>query len=217
MPKPLAEQVVVITGASQGIGRETALQLAERGASVVLAARNEEALSELSRQVERLGGQAEPVVTDVANPEAVDRLAERHRLPEVISGVPRDPEHPHPGVYPDSCEPQGWSASAVLMVVQALLGMVAVAPLGLLVVDPHLPPWLPELRLEGISVGNARLDVEFQRTKRGRAPAIASPGVMREFVSYDSPRRSRVARGHSDVRVRPWAPFSGRRPPPWSG
>jgi short-subunit dehydrogenase len=77
MAKPLAEQVVVITGASQGIGRETALQLAMRGTSVVLAARNEEALRELSRQVERLGGAAEPVVTDVADPEDVDRLARR--------------------------------------------------------------------------------------------------------------------------------------------
>jgi glycogen debranching enzyme len=90
-----------------------------------------------------------------------------HRLPEVISGVPRDPDHPHPGVYPDSCEPQGWSASAVMMVVQALLAMVPVAPLGLLVVDPHLPPWLRELRLEGIRVGAARVDLEFQRTRRG--------------------------------------------------
>lgn len=75
--RPVAEQVVVITGASQGIGRETALQLATRGASVVLAARNEEALKELAAQVERIGGKAEPVVTDVAEPQQVERLAER--------------------------------------------------------------------------------------------------------------------------------------------
>ena len=75
--RALDRQVVVITGASQGIGRETALQLAERGASVVIAARNEEALGELARQVERLGGQAEPVVTDVAEPDQVERLAHR--------------------------------------------------------------------------------------------------------------------------------------------
>ena len=77
MGKPLAQQVVVITGASQGIGRETALQLAECRAAVVMAARNEEALAELARQVERIGGQAEAVVTDVANPDDVVRLAER--------------------------------------------------------------------------------------------------------------------------------------------
>jgi short-subunit dehydrogenase len=77
MGKPLAQQVVVITGASQGIGRETALQLAMRGASVVVAARNEEGLRELVRQVERLGGQAEPVVTDVADAQQVEALARR--------------------------------------------------------------------------------------------------------------------------------------------
>jgi glycogen debranching enzyme len=89
-----------------------------------------------------------------------------HRLPEVIGGVQRDAEHPHPGVYPRSCEPQGWSASAIVMLVQAMLGLIAVAPLGLLVVDPHLPPWLPDLRLEGLRVGGAELDVEFRRVGR---------------------------------------------------
>ena len=77
MARPLADQVVVITGASQGIGRETALQLAVHGASIVIAARNGEALTELATQVVRLGGQAEPVVTDVAEYDQVDRLAER--------------------------------------------------------------------------------------------------------------------------------------------
>jgi short-subunit dehydrogenase len=75
--RPLAEQVVVITGASQGIGRETALQLAKHGASVVLAARNEEALQELATQVERIGGTPEVVVTDVADADQVERLADR--------------------------------------------------------------------------------------------------------------------------------------------
>jgi glycogen debranching enzyme len=91
-----------------------------------------------------------------------------NRLPEVISGVQRDGEHPHPGIYPDSCEPQGWSASAIVMLVQAVLAMVAVAPLGLLVVDPHLPPWLPDLRIEGLRNGEAVVDLQFRRTRSGR-------------------------------------------------
>ena len=74
MARPLGDQVIVVTGASQGIGRETALQLGVRGASVVIAARNEEALQELATQVERLGGQAEPVVTDVADYDQVAGL-----------------------------------------------------------------------------------------------------------------------------------------------
>jgi short-subunit dehydrogenase len=75
--RPLGQQVVVITGASQGIGRETALQMATRGAAVVVAARNGEALRELASQVERLGGQAEVAVTDVANANQVEELAQR--------------------------------------------------------------------------------------------------------------------------------------------
>lgn len=75
--RPLGDQVVVITGASQGIGRETALQMATRGASIVAAARNQEALTELAKQVERLGGQAEAVVTDVAEWDEVVRLGQR--------------------------------------------------------------------------------------------------------------------------------------------
>jgi short-subunit dehydrogenase len=77
MGRPLNDQVIVITGASQGIGRETALQLAAHGASIVIAARNEVALRELATQVERLGGQVESVVTDVAEHDQVERLAER--------------------------------------------------------------------------------------------------------------------------------------------
>ena len=77
MARPLNEQVVVIVGASQGIGRETALQMAMRGAALCLAARNEEALREVALEVERLGGQAEVVVTDVAEWPQVEHLAQR--------------------------------------------------------------------------------------------------------------------------------------------
>ena len=75
MRRPLSEQVVVVTGASQGIGRETALRLARRGASVVAAARNTEALGILVDEITRAGGRAESVATDVADPEQVERLA----------------------------------------------------------------------------------------------------------------------------------------------
>jgi NAD(P)-dependent dehydrogenase (short-subunit alcohol dehydrogenase family) len=77
MPRRLRNQVVVITGASSGIGRATAVMLGERGASVVLAARNEAALREVAKEIERLGGVAEVVVTDVAEWPQVERLAQR--------------------------------------------------------------------------------------------------------------------------------------------
>jgi glycogen debranching enzyme len=90
-----------------------------------------------------------------------------NRLPEAVGGLPRDGDHPHPGIYPESNAPQGWSASMIVLLIQSLLGLRPVAPLGLLLVDPHLPPWLPDLRLEGVSVGQARLDLEFRRTGNG--------------------------------------------------
>lgn len=76
MPRPLHEQVVVITGASSGIGRESALRLAGRGASLVLAARNEEALAFLQREIEHAGGKAHMVPTDVAEWPQVENLAQ---------------------------------------------------------------------------------------------------------------------------------------------
>ena len=75
--RPLGEQVVVITGASQGIGRETARLLAGRGSSVVAAARNEEALRTLADEIARTSGQVETVVADVSLYQDVERIGDR--------------------------------------------------------------------------------------------------------------------------------------------
>src|SRR5215213_359209 len=71
----LGDSVVVITGASSGIGRATARALAEHGASVVLAARSEQSLRETAEECEDAGGRALGVPTDVSDKEAVQHLA----------------------------------------------------------------------------------------------------------------------------------------------
>ncbi len=73
--KKLSEQVIVITGASSGIGLATALEAARRGASLVIASRNETALAETKKRIEDLHGEVVYVVADVGNPDDVQKIA----------------------------------------------------------------------------------------------------------------------------------------------
>ena len=69
-------EVVVVTGASGGVGRATAHAFARRGAQVALLARGEQALYETQREVQELGGEALVLPTDVAHSEDVEAAAE---------------------------------------------------------------------------------------------------------------------------------------------
>lgn len=75
--KPIDEQVVVVFGASSGIGRGTALRLAEEGARVVVAARDSEGLQSLISEIRNRGGEAIPVVADAAVFHQVKAVADR--------------------------------------------------------------------------------------------------------------------------------------------
>lgn len=72
---PLHDQVMVITGASSGIGLVTARQAAQHGARVVLAARNGHDLERAVDDIRARGGRALHVVADVADPQQVERIA----------------------------------------------------------------------------------------------------------------------------------------------
>ncbi|MDX5418778.1 MAG: SDR family oxidoreductase [Hymenobacteraceae bacterium] len=74
--KPLHDQVIVITGASSGIGLATAFAAAKKGARLVLAARNEQALQDIAQEINENGGQAIPVRADVGRQQDVQRIAD---------------------------------------------------------------------------------------------------------------------------------------------
>ncbi|HEY9420396.1 MAG TPA: SDR family oxidoreductase [Thermoanaerobaculia bacterium] len=74
--KNLPDQVLVITGASSGIGLVTAKKAAAAGARVVLSARNERDLVDAVDEIRHDGGEAVHVVADVADPQQVERIAE---------------------------------------------------------------------------------------------------------------------------------------------
>ncbi|WP_230530866.1 SDR family oxidoreductase [Microvirga roseola] len=71
----LTGAVVVITGASSGIGRAAARAFAQRGANLVLAARRENVLRDVAKECEQFGGEAIVVPTDVTDADAVTQLA----------------------------------------------------------------------------------------------------------------------------------------------
>jgi NAD(P)-dependent dehydrogenase (short-subunit alcohol dehydrogenase family) len=75
--KPVEEQVVALMGASSGIGRETALRFAERGARVVVSSRSEEGLNSLVEEVRHKGGQATAMHAEVTDFEQVKAVADR--------------------------------------------------------------------------------------------------------------------------------------------
>jgi NAD(P)-dependent dehydrogenase (short-subunit alcohol dehydrogenase family) len=75
----LTGRVAVVTGGGRGVGAAIAVRLAAAGAQVVIASRSGEQLTAVAERVRAGGGIALPVVCDVADPEAVDRLAHTAR------------------------------------------------------------------------------------------------------------------------------------------
>jgi len=73
---PFTEDVALVTGASSGIGRETAIELAQAGAKVVLVARRKQVIEDLVEEIKDLGGEAVAFAGDVGKPEDVQAAVE---------------------------------------------------------------------------------------------------------------------------------------------
>jgi glycogen debranching enzyme len=96
------------------------------------------------------------------------RLYPEYRIPECVGGYERV-EHSAPGAYPRANTPQLWNASVFPLLVHTLLGLQPVAPLDLLVVDPALPTWLPEVIVTGLRLRGATATIRFWRDDKGHS------------------------------------------------
>jgi glycogen debranching enzyme len=93
------------------------------------------------------------------------RAFEAYRPPEVFAGLERQGKKTDfPALYPPGANvPQAWATGAIFQSVQTILGLRADAPHARLYVAPSLPPWLPDITLQGLQVGASRLDLRFWR------------------------------------------------------
>lgn len=113
-----------------------------------------------------------------------------NRIPEAVGGITHDENHPHPGVYPHANAPQSWSASSTILMIQALLGIRPIAWAHLLLIDPHLPDWLPDITLRNLRVGDALIDLHVWRqggrtkwksqVRRGSLRVLQRPSLRTE-------------------------------------
>ncbi len=85
-----------------------------------------------------------------------------HQMPELYAGLPRDAA-PFPVQVPGANVPQAWAAGSAFSFLAAMLGLDPDAPRGVLRLDPTLPQWLPELRLNDLCVNGERFDLHFRR------------------------------------------------------
>ncbi len=117
------------------------------------------------------------------------RLYPDYRIPECVGGYARG-SYATPGAYPQANAPQLWNATAFPLMVQTLLGLLPVAPHRMLILDPVLPAWLPDLVMHDLKVGSATVTLRFRRGADGTS-------------EFD------VVRKHGDLRI-------VRQPPPES-
>jgi len=85
-----------------------------------------------------------------------------NQLPELYTVLTPDGVT-FPVQYIGANVPQAWAAGAAFMLMQAMLGFVPDAPRNKLYIDPWLPPWLPDLTVIDMRIGQHKLDIRFWR------------------------------------------------------
>ncbi|MFZ0379205.1 MAG: SDR family oxidoreductase [Solirubrobacteraceae bacterium] len=124
----LRDRACIVTGASGGIGRATAVALAREGAGVLLIGRREETLAELAGDCERAGGRGEPLALDVTAPDAGERAVQKcldrfGRIDALVNGAGTSAVRPH-----EQLSDEEWQAQWELHVMAPMRLMRAAAP-----------------------------------------------------------------------------------------
>ena len=88
------------------------------------------------------------------------------RIPECVGGYARG-ERSTPSAYPRANTPQLWNATAFPLIIQSLLGLLPLAPVSTLVIDPVLPDWMPSVVVRRLRVGDASVTLSFVRRDNG--------------------------------------------------
>ena len=107
-------------------------------------------------------------------------LYPEYRIPECVGGYARG-ARATPAAYPRANTPQLWNATAFPLVVQTLLGLLPLAPIDTLIVDPVLPTWMPDVVLRDLRVGRAKVSLRFWRDDDGicRWEVLHKSGTLR--------------------------------------
>jgi hypothetical protein len=139
-PRRFDDRVVVVTGATSGLGRACAVRLAEEGAAVVVAGRRAGLCDEVAAEVAELGAKALPVPTDVTDPAAINHLIERTvatfgRLDGAVNNAGVSPVPASAAEYPDDAWDETYDPNvrALFRCMRAELGQMVPAGRGAIV------------------------------------------------------------------------------------
>lgn len=83
----LSGKTALVTGASRGIGREVAMELAKEGCKVILVGRDEERLRETKQTIEKTGGQAEIHATDLRDYRQIKELTDSIKAVDILCNI----------------------------------------------------------------------------------------------------------------------------------